>query len=124
MVYLFDEIAYRYPEMNIILAHGGVNNVDAAAEMCAFRPNVYLDISGYMLTLDPNGPIAAVKSLLKRKINHKIIFGTDWPIGGYKNKYKGIVNSLLKPEHEILTKLSKKELKMILSDNIKQLLYV
>ncbi|TYQ17913.1 UNVERIFIED_CONTAM: hypothetical protein Cloal_0301 [Acetivibrio alkalicellulosi] len=118
-----DEIAHKYPNINIILAHGGVNNIDEAVELCAYRPNVYLDISGYMMTKDPLGPLKALKNLFKRKVNHKIIFGTDWPIGGYKSKYHGIVKSLLKPENDVITQLSKSEVRMIFNENILELLY-
>lgn len=117
-----DDVAYKYKEMNIILAHGGVIDVDSAVALCSFRPNVYLDFSGYICSLDPRGLEAAMRDLFRRKINHKIIFGTDWPIGGYKNTYESMVNMLLKQDSAILSDLSKPELKMIFNETIQRLM--
>lgn len=122
-VFDIDEVAYNYPELNIILAHGGIVDVEKAVELCSFRPNVYLDFSGYISSLNPKGSISALQQLFKRKINHKIIFGTDWPIGGYKNSYTNIVNLIFKPENNVLSSLSKNEIKMIFNENISNLLY-
>lgn len=113
-----DEIAYEYPAVNFILAHGGVTGVEESVLLCAFRPNLYLDISGYLSSFDPAGPINALKSLFKRKINHKIIFGTDWPIGGLKNTYSNIVDKLINPKTRALDALSGLEKRMIFRDNI------
>ena len=117
-----DDVAYKYKKMNIILAHGGVIDVDNAVVLCSFRPNVYLDFSGYICSFDPRGQEAALRDLFHKKINHKIIFGTDWPIGGYKNTYESMVNMLLKQGSPIFNDLSKSELKMIFSENILRLM--
>ncbi|UCH98259.1 MAG: amidohydrolase family protein [Candidatus Aminicenantes bacterium] len=117
-----DEIAYEYPYVNFILAHGGVNNVDDAVLLCAFRPNVYLDISGFLASFDPSGPINALRALFKRKINHKIIFGTDWPILGLKNTYSNIVDKLKDPRNGAINSLTDLEKKMILRENILNLI--
>ncbi|UCH93172.1 MAG: amidohydrolase [Candidatus Aminicenantes bacterium] len=117
-----DEVAHAYPGVNFILAHGGVMNVDEAVLLCAFRPNVYLDISGFLASFDPTGPIDALRSLFKRKINHKIIFGTDWPILGFKNTYSNIINKFKNPRNGAINLLTKQEQKMILRENILHLL--
>ena len=117
-----DEIAHRYPNINIILAHGGVNNVEQAIELCAYRPNVYLDISGYMQIQSSDGSLTALRNLFQRKINHKIIFGTDWPIGGFRNDYLSILNTLIDPTKHVLENLSRSEIKLIFSDTILRLL--
>jgi len=117
-----DEVAYEFPGVNFILAHGGVNNVDEAVTLCAFRPNVYLDISGFLSSFDPAGPINALKTLFKRKINHKIIFGTDWPIGGLKNTYSNIVDKLMNSRNGAIHWLTDLEKKMILRENILDLI--
>ena len=117
-----DEVAYEYPDVNFILAHGGVNNVDEAVLLCAFRPNVYLDISGYLAAFAPGGPLEALRSLFKRKINHKIIFGTDWPILGFKNTYSTIVEKFKHPQYGAINSLTDLEKRMILRENILDLL--
>lgn len=117
-----DEVAYEYPGVNFILAHGGVMNVDEAVLLCAFRPNVYLDISGFLASLDPSGSINALRSLFKRKINHKIIFGTDWPILGFKNTYTNIINKFINPQNGAINLLMDLEKRMILRENILHLI--
>ncbi|MGD2088857.1 MAG: amidohydrolase family protein [Candidatus Aminicenantes bacterium] len=117
-----DEVAHQYPEVNFILAHGGVMNVDEAVLLCAFRPNVYLDISGFLASLAASGPMDALRSLFKRKINHKIIFGTDWPILGFKNTYANIVRKFKHPQKGAINMLTNLEKRMILRDNILYLL--
>jgi len=117
-----DEVAHQYPGVNFILAHGGVMNVDEAVLLCAFRPNVYLDISGFLASFDSSGPIDALRSLFKRKINHKIIFGTDWPILGFKNTYSTIIQKFRNPKNGALNGLTYLGKKMILRDNILSLL--
>lgn len=117
-----DEVAHKYPGLKIILAHGGVTGIEESVMLCAFRPNVYLDISGYMSSFDPLGPMNGLRALFKRKINHKIIFGTDWPIGGLKNTYSNIVEKLKHPKNGALVFLTDLEKRMILRDNILGLL--
>jgi hypothetical protein len=78
--HLIDKAAKKYPEIDFILAHGGAGIGDGALEMCAYRPNVYLDISGVPATLNPGGWKKQLSELFSRGINHKILFGTDWPL--------------------------------------------
>lgn len=117
-----DEVAHQYPEVNFILAHGGVMNVDEAVLLCAFRPNVYLDISGFLASFAAAGPMDALRSLFKRKINHKIIFGTDWPILGFKNTYSNILDKFEDPRKGAINSLTDIEKKMILRENILSLI--
>lgn len=69
-----DDVAVDFPEMRILLAHGGRPLwMETAFFLVRRHPNVYLDISG----IPP-------KSLLKyfprlEEIASKTLFGTDWP---------------------------------------------
>jgi predicted TIM-barrel fold metal-dependent hydrolase len=72
---LFDRAARDFPGVNFILAHGSVSYPDECAMMCAFRPNVYLDVSGFQ-TAD----LSLLDHLFHRGFRHKILFGTDWPL--------------------------------------------
>jgi hypothetical protein len=69
-----DDVAVDFPNLKILLAHGGRPLwMDSAFFLVRRHPNVYLDISG----IPP-------KSLLKyfprlEEIAHKTVFGTDWP---------------------------------------------
>jgi predicted TIM-barrel fold metal-dependent hydrolase len=72
---LLDEAARKFPRVNFILAHGSVSYVEECAMMCAFRPNVYLDVSGFQ-TVD----LTLLEQLFRRGFRHKVLFGTDWPL--------------------------------------------
>jgi predicted TIM-barrel fold metal-dependent hydrolase len=85
---LLDRAAIDFPDVDFILAHGAVNHVDACTQLCAYRPNVYLDISAFMGSTHPGGWQAALAELFRMNLNHKILFGTDWPVfrttGGHR----------------------------------------
>lgn len=92
--YLIDEAARSFPRVNFILAHGGVNNVNESVALCAYRPNVYLDTSGFLTVLHPHGWEAHLRELFSLKINHKIVFGTDWPFGRLAGGQKRTIDQL------------------------------
>lgn len=71
-----DGPARRYPHISFILAHGAVNHPEACIQMCRYRPNVFLDISGAKIETD----LTALVALFAADIGHKVIFGSDWPI--------------------------------------------
>lgn len=71
-----DTPARRYPHITFILAHGAVNHPEACIQMCRYRPNVFLDISGAKVETD----LPALRTLAAADIAHKVIFGSDWPI--------------------------------------------
>lgn len=77
---LIDRAAREFPGVSFILAHGAVHHTRTAVELCAYRPNVYLDISAFPGILHPLGWQQQLKDLFRLGINHKIIFGTDWPL--------------------------------------------
>jgi predicted TIM-barrel fold metal-dependent hydrolase len=72
---LLDQAARDFPQVNFILAHGSVSYVEECSMMCAFRPNVYLDVSGYQ-----TAELAQLDQLFRRGFRHKVLFGTDWPL--------------------------------------------
>jgi predicted TIM-barrel fold metal-dependent hydrolase len=88
---LIDDAARQFPDVSFILAHGGVNNVEASCLLGAYRPNVYLDFSGYAASVDSEGSEGTLRHLFARKLNHKLIFGTDWPIFKLRGPYKDLV---------------------------------
>ncbi|SDY77302.1 hypothetical protein SAMN04487939_1065 [Lysobacter sp. yr284] len=96
--YLIDEAALLFPGVNFILAHGGVNLVEQAKLMCCYRPNVYLDFSGFPAAMSAHGWQAPLRDLFAQGINHKIIFGTDWPVFSMKDDLKAMISGLLAPE--------------------------
>lgn len=78
--FLVDEAARRFPGVNFVLAHGAVNFPAECAMLCRFRPNVYLDLSAFQTALAWDPPDGALRAIVSQGINHKILFGTDWPV--------------------------------------------
>ena len=69
-----DDVAVDFPQLKILLAHGGRPLWMAEAFFLVRRhPNVFLDISGIP-------PKTLLKSFPRlEEIAHKTLFGTDWP---------------------------------------------
>jgi predicted TIM-barrel fold metal-dependent hydrolase len=111
-----DQAALDFPGVNFILAHGSINYVEECTMLCAFRPNIYLDISGFEMT-----PVEHLNPLLYRGINHKIIFGTDWPVFRMQGSQKSFVEKLL-DEDGPMGNLRKNELESIFHKSIQSLL--
>ena len=89
---LLERAALDFPDVNFILAHGAVNHVQACAQLCVYRPNVYLDISAFLGSMHPGGWQVALAELFKMNINHKILFGTDWPVFRHSGGHKKVMD--------------------------------
>jgi predicted TIM-barrel fold metal-dependent hydrolase len=116
-----DEAARRFPRVNFILAHGSVSFVQECIMLCRFRPNVYLDISGYQATLGYDPAATAVKQIVSVGINHKVLFGTDFPVFRLQGEQKDFIEPLIR-EDGALADLSEREQSMILHANVERLL--
>ncbi|MFL6336276.1 MAG: amidohydrolase family protein [Pyrinomonadaceae bacterium] len=118
--FMLDEAARRFPRVNFILAHGGVNFMNESVMMCAYRPNIYLDTSGYQTTLCLNGG-GALRAVVARRVNHKVLFGTDWPVFRLLGKQQSFVEPLM-AEAGPLSETSERERELILYKNAERLL--
>lgn len=78
---LIDQAARDFPQVPFILGHAGLTHVPEAAAVAQHRPNVYLDIGGYASAPTIADWPAHLNRLFRLGINHKIVFGTDWPLG-------------------------------------------
>lgn len=119
--FLLDEAARRFPRVRFILAHGAVSFTEECAMLCNFRPNVYLDLSAFQGAICPGGAPVAVKTVVSRGINHKILFGTDWPVFRMQADQKTYVDSLtgdVGPLHTV----PERDRDLILSGNIERIL--
>ncbi|WP_437626752.1 amidohydrolase family protein [Sorangium sp. So ce1151] len=116
-----DRAACDFADVNFILGHGGVNQVQAAVEMCAYRPNVYLDFSGFPAIIDAAGPLSGLRRLFGLGLNHKIIFGTDWPVFGMMSRYPQLV-SMICSDDGPLAEVSEPHRRWLLGDNVRRLL--
>ena len=73
---LIDEVARDFPDLKIVLAHGGRGWwYDAAAFLALARPNVWIEISG----LPPHRLPHYYARFDFPRLARKMIFGTDWP---------------------------------------------
>lgn len=116
-----DEAARLFPKVNFILAHGAVSFVEESIMMCRFRPNVYLDISGYQATLGYDPAATAVKKVVSVGINHKVLFGTDFPVFRLQGDQKTFVDALI-GENGPLAELNDREITLVLHQNVERLL--
>jgi uncharacterized protein len=69
-----DDVAVDFPELNIIMAHGGRGFwYDACAFLALHFPNVYIDVTGLVPTrLREHFPRL-------ERLAPKLVFGSDWP---------------------------------------------
>jgi predicted TIM-barrel fold metal-dependent hydrolase len=115
----FDNIAVDFPDMKIIMAHGGRGPWhNEALNMIRLHKNVYIDVAG----LPPKKLIEYFPDL--ERFSHKFIFGTDWPTPAFN-----IVNMKASPldakkNIEMIRNLniSQRAITNILGENAKQLL--
>lgn len=69
-----DEVAVDFPQMTIVMAHGGRGFwYDRAAFLCRLHENVYIDLAG----LPPSNYLKYYPEI--EKIAGKLVFGSDWP---------------------------------------------
>jgi uncharacterized protein len=88
-----DKAARDFPGVDFVLAHGSVHYPDEVAMLCNNRPNIYLDVSGY----EAFGA-QALNTLFRRGINHKVVFGTDWPVFRLQGRQSDLVEKLHKED--------------------------
>jgi predicted TIM-barrel fold metal-dependent hydrolase len=118
---LIDTAAHLFPEVNFILAHGGVHDVEKCVSLCAYRPNLYLDIGAFASLIGPTGWQGKMAHLFSQGINHKIIFGTDWPVVRPPGGQASIIREFC-AENGPLNGISLKQKELILRGNISRLL--
>jgi uncharacterized protein len=116
-----DDAARSFPSVNFILAHGSVSFTEECIMMCRFRPNVYLDISAFQSTLAFDPEAKAVKHTVSQGINHKVIFGTDWPVFRLQGSQKDFVDTIIS-ENGPLAELNERERSLVLYQNAERLL--
>jgi predicted TIM-barrel fold metal-dependent hydrolase len=118
---LLDTAAKDFPTVNFILAHGGVTHVEETTYMCAFRPNVFMDVSGFVAVLHPDGWPKHLNEVFRRGINHKIIFGTSWPAFKMSTSFTSVMTEILDGD-AVFAGVKAKDRRMILSGNITRLM--
>jgi uncharacterized protein len=72
---LLDEVFRDFPDLAVVLAHGGRGLwYQQAAFLALMRPNVWLEVSGL-----PPRRLRDYYGASLRRLADKMIFGTDWP---------------------------------------------
>lgn len=89
-----DAAARRFPRVPFVLAHAPVGFTEQCIVLCRFRPNVFLDLSGFHVSLQFDGTRQALHALLHAGIGSKILFGTDWPLSRLHGTQADLVAAL------------------------------
>jgi len=87
---LIEDVARDFPDLPIILAHGGRGWwYDAAAFITLMRPNIHIEVSG----LPPQKLPHYYRNFDFERLAEKMIFGTDWPgVPGPRTNAQAIAN--------------------------------
>jgi uncharacterized protein len=75
-----DDAAFAFPNVNFILGHAAVMHYQEAALLAQYRPNIYLDLSGFQSAVNRQEFKEIMRSHIVRGLGRKLLFGTDWPI--------------------------------------------
>ena len=119
--FLVDTAARLFPTVDFILAHGAVSFVEECVMLCRFRPNVYLDISGYQACLGFDPSASAVRNIVSLGINHKVLFGTDFPVFRLQGEQKDFVE-VVTADGGPLSDLNERDKSLVLHGNVERLL--
>jgi predicted TIM-barrel fold metal-dependent hydrolase len=86
--WLWDEVAIRYPDLRIIMAHVGHPFCEECLVVIRKHPHLYADISAlyYRPWQFYNMLIAAQEY----KVTHKLLFGTDYPFAKASESIEGL----------------------------------
>jgi predicted TIM-barrel fold metal-dependent hydrolase len=87
-----DDVAVDFPNLKILLAHGGRPLwMDAAFFVVRRHPNVFLEVSG----IPPSRLLEYFPRL--EEIARKTVWGTDWPSPGVKSMRRNVEQFLMLP---------------------------
>ena len=86
--YTYDDIINDFPDLNVVLCHGGRGFWYAIAEyLCRTFKNVYIDVSG----LPPKNLLQYFPNL--RRFPQKFLFGSDFPgVPGIRKNFEAMSN--------------------------------
>lgn len=93
--WLFDEVAIRYPDLHMVLAHAGHPWCEECLVVIRKHPHVYADISA--LYYRPWQFYNMLVAAQEYKVTHKLLFGTDYPFTTSEDSIRGLreVNGLV-----------------------------
>jgi uncharacterized protein len=85
---VMDEIAMRFPELRIVMAHMGHPFVKETVSVIRKHPHVYADISS--IYLRPWLEWEALTTAVEWNSAHKLLFGSDYPISNSAEAMAGL----------------------------------
>ena len=86
--WLFDEVAMRYPELRMVLAHLGHPFCGECLAVIRKHPHLYADIAA--LYYRPWQFYNAMMLAQEYNVTHKLLFGTDHPFAGGRESIEGV----------------------------------
>lgn len=89
--WLFDEIAIRYPELRMVLAHLGHPFYDECLAVIRKHPHVYADLAA--LYYRPWQFYNMLILAQEYQVTHKLLFGTDYPFAHSTPSIDGLRNA-------------------------------
>ena len=115
---MLDQPCRDFPTVNFVLGHGGSHYVEECSLLAAFRPNVYIDVSGFQRVGGVERGMGRLSELFDRGINHKLLFGTDFPV--FQDRLSDLTRGLW-AESGPLSDLSSRDAALIARDNFLRL---
>ena len=73
---LVDDVAVRFPNIRIVLAHPGWPWTDESLSMALHKPNVFIDLSGWSPRYFP----PQIMRYANSQLGDKFLFGSDFPL--------------------------------------------
>lgn len=120
--YDIDEAALQFKDVNFIAAHGAVNNWQQFILLAKYRSNIYLDISGFQAGNQASTWPTHLSRIFNCNINHKLIYGSDWPVFKNKGSFKETLEIFYNYDGKIYQKCNKTDSDNIMYKNIERLL--
>ena len=77
-----EDLVKKFPNVNFIIGHAGLGQVDQVIKKLSRYSNVYVDVSfqspeGIMILIEKFGP-------------KRVLFGSDWPFGDIRTMIKNV----------------------------------
>lgn len=96
-----DDVAVDFPDMTIVLAHPSWPWTDEALSMALHKPNVYIDLSGWMPKYFP----PQIVQYANGQLRSKMLFGSDFPLIAPERWLAQFTEVGFKPEvHDLILK--------------------
>lgn len=90
-----ERAAHAFPRVDFILAHAAFTLHEESALLAEYRPNLYLETSGFQNAASRGELEGILGSHRRRGLARKLVFGTDWPIHRFAGGQRVAVTTFL-----------------------------